>query len=114
MELVKMGINSQLYNYGQPRIGDTKYAGFVNTIIKDYWRFTHNKDIVPHLPPFAGFGYLHSCREVFEDETGILKICSETNCEDAKCANQYSLSETNSVDHSYYLGRRIDCEHSIK
>jgi hypothetical protein len=113
MELEKKGINVEIYNYGQPRVGDPKYAGFVNTVINDYWRFTHNKDIVPHVPPTAGFGYLHSCREVFEDENGELHLCSEANCEDPMCANQYSLTQTNTDDHSYYLGRRIDCENSI-
>lgn len=113
MELEKKGINVEIYNYGQPRVGDSKYAGFVNTVIKNYWRFTHNKDIVPHVPPVSGFGYLHSCREVFEDEKGVLHLCSEGNCEDPNCANQYSLSQTNTEDHSYYLGRRIDCEHSV-
>jgi Lipase (class 3) len=113
MELQKSGINVEIYNYGQPRIGDAKYAGFVNTIIEDYWRFTHNKDMVPHVPPISGFGYLHSCREVFEDGTGKLNICSEANCEDPKCADQYSLTQTNTDDHSYYLGHRVDCANSV-
>lgn len=112
MELEKNGIQTEIYNYGQPRVGDAKYASFVNTVIDSYWRFTHNKDIVPHVPPITGFGYLHSCREVFEDNDGNMKTCSETNCEDPKCANQYSLTATNTDDHSYYLGRRIDCETS--
>lgn len=113
MELEKAGINVEIYNYGQPRVGESNYAGFVNTVIQDYWRFTHDKDVVPHVPPSAGLGYLHSCREVFESETGKLRVCSEADCEDPSCANQYSISETNADDHSYYLGHRVDCEHSI-
>jgi hypothetical protein len=113
MELEKKGINVEIYNYGQPRVGDSKYAGFVNTVISDYWRFTHNKDIVPHVPLSSGFGYLHSCGEVFEDGIGVLHLCSDLNCEDPTCANQYSLAQTNIYDHSYYLGRRIDCDNSV-
>jgi hypothetical protein len=112
MELVKEGIKVKLYDYGQPRVGDSKYAGFVNTQIDEYWRTTHNKDIVPHVPPIQGFGYLHSCREVFEDENGNLSVCSEADCEDPKCANQFSLKETNVDDHSYYLQHRVSCEES--
>lgn len=112
MELEKSGIKVEIYNYGQPRVGESKYAGFVNTVIKDYWRFTHNRDVVPHVPPIAGLGYLHSCREVFEKETGKIRVCSEVDCEDPSCAAQYSLLETNADDHSYYLGHRLDCEHS--
>jgi len=112
MELVKKGINVKLYDYGQPRVGDAKYATFVNTKIAEYYRTTHNKDIVPHVPPIEGFGYQHSCREIFEDSTGKLTVCSATNCEDPKCADQFSLVQTNSDDHSYYLGHRVDCEQS--
>jgi len=112
MELVKKGINVKLYDYGQPRVGDANYATFVNTKIAEYYRTTHNKDIVPHVPPIEGFGYQHSCREIFEDSSGKLTVCSATNCEDPKCADQFSLVQTNSDDHSYYLGHRVDCEQS--
>lgn len=114
MELEKAGIQTSLYNYGQPRVGDKKYASFVDTVIPtySYYRVTHNKDIVPHVPPIDGFGYYHSCTEVFEDANGKLTTCSEINCEDPKCADQYSLMETNTEDHSYYLGHPMTCENS--
>jgi hypothetical protein len=112
MELVKAGINVKIYDYGQPRVGDAKYASFVNTKIAEYYRTTHNKDIVPHVPPIEGFGYQHSCREIFEDSAGKLTTCSATNCEDPKCADQYSLIQTNGDDHSYYLGHRVACTES--
>jgi Lipase (class 3) len=112
MELVKNGINVKIYNYGQPRVGDTNYAAFVKTKITEYYRTTHNKDTVPHVPPTEGFGYLHSCREIFEDSTGKLNVCSATNCEDPKCADQYTLIHTSTEDHSYYLGHHLSCEDS--
>jgi hypothetical protein len=112
MEMIKRGINTKLYNYGQPRVGDYKYAAFVNTKITEYYRTTHNKDVVPHLPPIDGFSYLHSCREIFEDLNGNLKVCSSINCEDPTCANQYNLVQTNGDDHLYYLGHRVSCEES--
>ena len=105
-------IQTKLYNYGQPRVGDLKYADFVNTVISEYYRATHNKDIVPHVPPIEGFGYQHSCREIFEDINGKLTTCSEVNCEDSKCADQYSLIQTNTDDHSVYLGHPLYCEDS--
>jgi len=112
MELVKGGTPVKLYNYGQPRVGDANYAAFVNRNIKEYYRTTHNKDIVPHLPPIEGFGYYHSCGEIFEDSTGVLTVCSSKNCEDPKCGDQYGLAQTNADDHSYYLGHRVSCEES--
>jgi hypothetical protein len=112
MELIKKGINVKLYNYGQPRVGDSTYSAFVNTKISEYYRTTHNKDVVPHVPPMEGFGYQHSCREIFEDSTGKLRVCSATNCEDPTCADQFSLIQTNVDDHSYYLGHRVACDES--
>ena len=112
MELERKGIDVKVYNYGQPRVGDSKYASFVNTKIPEYYRTTHNKDVVPHVPPIDVFGYLHSCREIFEDSTGNLNVCSATNCEDPKCADQFSLYQTNGDDHSCYLGHPLYCEDS--
>jgi hypothetical protein len=112
MELVKNGINVNLYNYGQPRVGDANYATFVNTQILEYYRTTHNRDIVPHVPPIEGFGYYHSCREIFEDSTGKLTVCSASNCEDPVCSGQFRLVQTNAEDHSYYLGHHLSCEDS--
>jgi hypothetical protein len=109
MELAKANITTVIYNFGQPRPGEARYAAFVNSVIPNYWRFTHSKDVVPHLPPMDIMGYYHSCREVFENEEGVLKLCSANNCEDASCADQYTLAQTNSDDHLVYLGHRVDC-----
>lgn len=113
MEIVNQGLPSvEVYNFGQPRVGDALYAGFVNTVIDEnhYWRITHNQDIVPHLPVGSIIDYMHSCREVFELENGDLIICSEIDCEDTTCANKYPLSETNIEDHHAYLGHVFLCE----
>ena len=112
MELVKAGIKPHVYNFGQPRGGDKTFASFANTKLPDYWRTTHNKDMVPHVPPIDGFGYYHSCGEIFEDVSGTLHTCSSTNCEDPKCADQYALYQTNTDDHLYYLSHRVSCEAS--
>jgi hypothetical protein len=113
MELHAIDVYNEVYNFGQPRVGNDKYANFVNTIMKDQFlfRFTHNKDMVPHIPPRA-IGYLHSCREIFEDGSGNLKDCSIMDCEDPKCSDQYRLSQTNTDDHSYYLDHFLDCGNS--
>lgn len=124
MELEAINIKTKVYNYGQPRVGDATYAEFVNSIIKNYWRFTHNKDIVPHIPPLK-FNYIHSCGEIFEllrlaspesnpieDDPLNLITCSKTNCEDPKCSMQYAIYKTNINDHYTYLGHRLSCEDS--
>jgi hypothetical protein len=113
MELKNAGINNAVYNFGQPRIGDSNYARFANMVLDEYWRVTHDRDIVPHLPPIKGFGYMHSCGELFEDLGGELHICSENACEDPNCADQYNIFQTNANDHTYYLGHHLACDDSI-
>ena len=114
MELAAINIRSTVYNYGQPRIGDKKYAAFVNTKLPDMWRFTHNRDIVPHIPPIKEMNYYHSCREVFQDEKGVVKTCSNVDCEDPTCADQYSLHQTSGKDHETYLNHDLSCEASTR
>jgi hypothetical protein len=114
MELEKEGIKVEIYNFGQPRIGDDNYGDFVNTIIKNkLWRFTHYQDMVPHIPPSKGMNFLHSCKEIYEDEKGILHTCSDINCEDPNCAFQHPLYKTNWDDHHIYLGHPMECFESI-
>jgi len=112
MELEHEGFDTKVYNFGQPRVGDKKYAEFTNTIIKEYYRTVHNRDIVPHVPPTEGMNYFHSCTELFEDVSGKLNVCSSTDCEDPSCSNQYRLVQTNSDDHEIYLQHRVSCESS--
>lgn len=124
MELFKENIFVEAYGYGKPRVGNFQYSQFFNSKIIEHYRHTNNKDIVPHLPPISGLGYYHSCQEIFEDFTGSIVHCSDTNtntntdnyysiCEDEKCGNQYSLTQTNIDDHLYYLSHKVDCENSI-
>jgi len=110
MELQAVVLNTTVYNYGQPRIGDEKYASFSNAKLDKYYRFTHNKDVVPHVP--FEFEYAHSCQEIFEDMNGELIECSLDNCEDPIGAIQYAITETNTQDHLYYLKHYMDCSSS--
>jgi hypothetical protein len=114
MELNLNNIYSTVYNYGQPRVGDIDYANFVSLFYKEQlYRYTHYKDIVPHIPPNE-MKYYHSCNEIYENENGDLYNCSTTNCEDPLCSDQFLLKETNTYDHSIYLGHYLSCEESTK
>jgi hypothetical protein len=112
MELLKAGFNLSIYNFGQPRVGNSVYATLVNQMIEENWRFVHDKDIVPHLPPGVFVDYFHSCREIFEDDTSVLNVCNNTKCEDPNCSCKYKITELNTEDHLVYLGHRLSCEAS--
>lgn len=109
MQLSAFHIPSTVYNFGQPRIGDTFYARLVNLQIKNMWRIVHDRDIVPHLPPTRGLDYVHSCGEVFEDAYGVLYSCSDVDCGDNYCSHRYNLRETTVKDHGVYLGHEMKC-----
>jgi len=112
MELIKEGFSIKHYNYGQPRIGNSNYAKHVNIVIKDMYRITHNRDIVPHIPP-SEMNYMHSCGEIFENVNHILVFCCFEECEGKNGINQYVLLETNQEDHFFYLQHFLDCNSSI-
>jgi hypothetical protein len=109
MELLYNNITSIAYTFGQPRIGNPNYANFVNEKFKNLWRFTHNRDIVPHVPFMR---YQHSCQEIFQDGAGQYYKCSQVDGEDPRCANQYAMYQTNVADHYTYLNHELDCEKS--
>lgn len=105
MDLVKAGYAATLYNFGQPRVGDKKYASFATGKVPT-WRVTHNKDTVPHVPYTTGMEFYHECREEFEDASGKVRTC-DTSCEDPTCADQYPFAQTNVDDHLVYLGLQV-------
>ena len=113
MEVIKEWSDVEIFNFGQPRIGNTAYASLVNQLLQVNWRFVHDRDIVPHLPPGTFVDYFHSCQEVFEDDDGILHLCNRTKCEDIGCSNKYKIAELNTQDHLYYLGHRLSCKESV-
>lgn len=108
-QILALEINKNVfvYNFGQPRTGNAEFANHVNQMLPGFWRVTHDRDIVPHLPP--KIGYRHSCGELFEDSDGDLLECSPTDCEDPKCSQQYRTIQTKTDDHLYYLGYRVTC-----
>lgn len=109
MNLVKAGLDVSVYNFGQPRIGDEKYAEFVNKKLPNLIRVTHDRDTVPHIPFTFTMDFVHSCYEAFEDDQGNVRICDDS-CEDSSCANQYKIYETRTSDHLVYLGLPLSCE----
>ncbi len=46
------------YNYGCLRVGNPAFVTFLKSKVPSIFRVVHNKDPVPHLPPYD-FGYIH-------------------------------------------------------
>ncbi|MDD5199088.1 MAG: lipase family protein [Terrimicrobiaceae bacterium] len=59
-----------LYTFGQPRVGDSTFAGnLAQRIGQQYFRFVNDADLVTRIPP-RELGYVHTGRLVFFDGAG--------------------------------------------
>ncbi|PRW34023.1 alpha beta-hydrolase [Chlorella sorokiniana] len=97
----------RLYTYGSPRVGNNVFAEWFESQIKVHWRFTHNRDIVPSVPP-GYMGFYHLSREVWLVDIlmghTLVGVCDDTG-EDIACHNSMChLGLCSSVsDHLLYL-----------
>lgn len=101
-----------VYTYGSPRIGNTVFKDFFNKIVNESVRVTHNRDIVPSVPPqFVGFH--HVAREVwqldgakyFGTKVYLPWVCDGSG-EDPVCHNSVCFMGlcTSIADHMHYMG----------
>jgi triacylglycerol lipase len=63
---------SGLYTIGQPRVGNSKFAGeFDSKVGKSCFRFVHNNDVVPQLPLWGPLlNYTHVGNLIYIDSKG--------------------------------------------
>jgi triacylglycerol lipase len=61
-----------LYTFGQPRVGDKKFADAMNTVMaKQYFRFVNNNDAVPRVP-LRAMGYVDCGYFLYLDKNQVL------------------------------------------
>ncbi|ORC89948.1 lipase [Trypanosoma theileri] len=111
----------ELYTFGAPRVGNDAFTAWMAALFcsgkHEAYRVTHNRDVVPHLPPML-FGFEQTAGEVWYsgDGEGNYRTCSDVtgaNCssekveEDSKCSN--SLYPISVSDHLEYLGVCTSC-----
>lgn len=102
----------RVMTFGQPRTGNKKFSKFYRETIKNSWRLTHDKDIVPALP-WMIMGYWHTPREVWQVDVpsgggvnATFRVCNgsgeDPTCHDSVC--RFIASCTSIDDHMVYLG----------
>jgi len=100
LDLLNSGVTGvKVFNYGSPRVGNTKFADWASTKLS-FTRSTHYKDMVVHCPMHERFTHLST--EIYEDlhSGGPLRDC--VGHEDATCAYQWSVTSID--DHLLYQG----------
>ena len=95
-----------VYTFGQPRVGDSTFFNAFQQSFPSgsYFRVTHYKDIVPHLP-FTIMSYHHMSTEVWYAEDNLsYRVCNGSG-EDPSCSD--SVFGDSISDHLHYVGYPI-------
>lgn len=90
----------QLFTFGQPRVGNKGFAELADEKLVFSERFTHRRDIIPHMP-FKALDYWHVSREYWQNTENQYVKCNDSG-EDPNCSD--SVIVTNPLDHATYLG----------
>ncbi|KAJ1963160.1 hypothetical protein GGI12_002215 [Dipsacomyces acuminosporus] len=94
---------AMLFTFGQPRVGDKKFADMIDNNVRYKYRFTYGIDPVPRLPPQM-LGYVHHGQEFYYPPSGTLTECAQYG-ESDKCINSRPFDPLAGVkDHSAYPG----------
>ena len=95
---IKAAFNPEMkvYTFGQPRVGNARFATYFASRIPDSFRVIHYADIVPHLPPID-LNFRHYETQVWYDfGMESFKICS---AEDKNCADSFHSDKLKPSDH---------------
>jgi len=117
------GIDCIGYSYGQPRVGNRKFASFFNSHVPQFFRLVNSSDIVPHMP-LRKLGYYHAGHEVWyksKSSKSVRKIVAkpdgkktasvdvidpDKDMPEQGCAGDtLALRSLNIVDHKLYYDR---------
>jgi predicted lipase len=97
----------RVVSFGSPRVGNDIFSKWFEEEIGPHWRFTHNRDIVPSVPP-GYMGFHHVAQEVWVVDVlsrrTLVGVCDGSG-EDPRCHNSVChLGLCSSVaDHLLYL-----------
>jgi len=105
-----------VYTYGEPRIGNTVFAAYVDSLANvNVKRFVNGHDIVPHLPP-SWWGYTHEGVEYWSPQANENAVVCRAGIgeEDNMCIWSLDSHSYALTDHLFALGvklgRDVVCE----
>ncbi|GAX78569.1 hypothetical protein CEUSTIGMA_g6009.t1 [Chlamydomonas eustigma] len=111
---IKLGVAQvHSFTFGSPRVGNAAFHVFYEGLMAESWRFTHNRDVVPSLPPWF-LGFHHVAREVWTIDVEpeipgsppeFIALMCDTTGEDPSCHNSACRLGlcTSIADHLTYL-----------
>jgi len=91
------------YTFGSPRVGNTAFATYYDSILPNTYRSTFKDDIVVHLPPTSMQSFHHVAQEIWWSSSTSYKTCNLSG-EDSSCSNSVFALLYSTADHTDYLG----------
>lgn len=112
-----------IYTFGQPRVGNPAFTEAFYSQLEGWYRVTHNKDLVAHIPPclpgitvpclhdgILPYYDYHSPQEIYYDPPFENYMeCSLTDGEDPNCSNSHLNDSV--ADHLVYFGINVGAIH---
>lgn len=103
--LVEKGIrNVELWDYGQPRVGNEVFANYAKELLPVLYRTINQADIVPHVPPIDTTRYHHAPYEVWFPSNYTTYVLCDGSGEDPACSDSVPFTQLTMKDHVTYLG----------
>ncbi|EFA74809.1 Triacylglycerol lipase-like protein triacylglycerol lipase [Heterostelium album PN500] len=104
-------VPTELINFGSPRVGNSAFSNYFNSIQPNTWRVTNQKDLVPHVPPQVGIEfYEHVTNELWYFNSTInYEVCQSIG-EDPYCSDSVNPLEYSIYDHLHYYGEDMTAE----
>jgi predicted lipase len=93
-----------LYTFGEPRLGNHKFAYTFDDNVPNAWRLIHHDDLIPHIPlkDMLIDHYLHHSREIWYNEAFTnYTVCGPN--EDDNCAEGLPFWDWKVSDHDWYF-----------
>ncbi|KAF0529903.1 alpha/beta-hydrolase [Gigaspora margarita] len=105
-----VGINPFLYTYGEPRVGNSNFASFVNNALSFIRRVINQAELVPHIPYTLGWiEYVHHKGEIWIANSAANAAVECLGVENNLCSSSVNEIDWNFDDHfGPYWGIRID------
>ena len=106
-ELKTMYTDIEVYTFGSPRVGNTEFSTWFGKQFSTFYRITHHKDMVPHVPMHER--YTHIGGEWYHEsnvDASDLHSC-EDEPEDPSCSYQWMMTSID--DHLLYFGISTSC-----
>lgn len=106
---------TDLYTYGSPRVGNTGFVEYVESLPGGNFRLTHAADPVPLLPPSL-LGYRHMSPEYWlvgdstREEFGVRNVTVCVGLLNFECNGGTLLHSISPLEHSYYFQKVSGCE----